>query len=102
MSGTSALIAMGIASSVLAGCATSTTAQQEQDHLRAQIGGLQSQVAALRSQVDELHNRQQALEERTWDQGGRVRPAAETPAARRPHAVLTAKEIQLALQRAGY
>lgn len=78
------------ASVTLAGCAT--LSPQEQDQLRAQVGGLQSQVAALNSQVEELRTRQQALEGRAWDQGVRVA---------RSHAVLTGKEIQLALQRAG-
>ena len=94
----------GAALASLAGCAT--LSPQEQDQLRAQVGGLQSQVAALNSQVEELRTRQQSLEERAWERG--VRPTASAapvtevaPAAPVSHRVLTGKEIQLALQHAG-
>lgn len=98
-----AMIGLGLAGLALAGCATSGGSLDGQDPLRTQVGGLQAQLAALSSQVEELRTRQQALETRTWEEGGRVRAAAETRPARRPQAVvLTAKEIQLALQRAGY
>lgn len=84
----------------LAGCAT--LGPQDQDRLRTQVGGLQSQVAALNSQVDELRARQQALEERAWDRGARLASSASAPqSAPAPHRVLTGREIQLALQRAG-
>jgi len=98
----SAVIGLAIASVGLAGCATSGAAQRGQDQLQVQVAGLQSQVAALTSHVEELRSRQQALEGRAWDQGVRVSSAAETRTARRAYVVLTAKELQLALQRAGY
>lgn len=85
-------IGITLASVAVMGCATSMTAQQEQDQLRAQVSGLQSQVAALNSQVEELRARPRSPEDRAWDAGG----TAKT------HLVLTAKEIQLALRRAGY
>lgn len=95
-----------IASVVLVGCAT--TNPQEQDQLRAQVGGLQSRVAALNSQVEELRTRQQSLEERAWEHGARpvsttaAASSSETgPEAPVSHRVLTGKEIQLALHHAG-
>ncbi|MBI4227756.1 MAG: peptidoglycan-binding protein [Candidatus Omnitrophica bacterium] len=84
---------------LLAGCATINP--QEHDQLRAQVGGLQSSVAALTSQVEELRARQQALEGQAWDRG--IRPLPARPSADAPgHRVLTAREIQQALQRAGF
>lgn len=96
------LVVVVVAGVALAGCATvMRTSQQEQEELRAQVGTLQSQVAALSSQVEELRSRQQSVEDRAWDQG---RPVAvqQGSAPRRIQTVLTAKEIQLALSRAGY
>lgn len=94
------MIGLGLAGIALAGCMTTQGASQEHGQLRTQVTALQSQVAALDSQVNELRDRQQTIEERAWDQGQRVAPTPS--AAKRPHVVLTAKEIQLALQRAGY
>lgn len=93
---------MMIAGLALAGCATSMTAQQSQDQLRTQVATLQSQVAALTSQVEELRNRQQSLEARAWDQGIRLVPKGQARPGGLRRTVLTAKEIQLALTRAGY
>ncbi|MBI4313821.1 MAG: peptidoglycan-binding protein [Candidatus Omnitrophica bacterium] len=97
---------LGLAGVSLAGCATtSQSARLENEQLRTQVAGLQSQVAALDSQVDELRTRQQSLENRSWEQGTRLSsiPSLESRGGgRKGHAVLTAKEIQLALQRAGY
>ena len=98
-----AIVGIIVGSLALAGCATSKVAQQEQEQLRNQVAGLQTQVAALNSQVEELRTRQQSIEDRTWDQGTRTATAvAEGRTSRKTHTVLTAKEIQLALQRAGY
>ncbi len=83
----------------IAGCAT--TGGGAASDVRAQVGTLQTQVAALTSQVEELRSRQRTIEDRTWDQGMKVTPAAESP-TKRGRVVLTAKEIQLALHRAGY
>ena len=91
-----------VAGAALAGCATTSTgAHVEQDQLRAQVNTLQSQVAALSSQVEELRGRQRSVEDHTWEAGGRV-AVADAHAAKHSRVVLTAKELQLALQRAGY
>ena len=97
-----AMVGLMIAGVGLTGCATTKAAQQDQEQLQAEVGTLQSQVAALTSQVDELRTRQQSIEDRAWDQGVRTSSVAEPRTTRRAHTVLTAKEIQLALQRAGY
>ena len=94
-----AVVGFILVGAALAGCAT--LSPQEQDQLRAQVGGLQAKVAALNSQVEELRTRQQSLEERAWDRGARPTPSAEAAPVPSSHRVLTAKEIQLALQRAG-
>lgn len=96
------LLTASVALAPLAGCATTTP--QEQEQLRAQVGGLQSRVAALNSQVEELRTRQESLEERAWDRGARPRVASAeaAPAAPSSHRVLTGQEIQLALQHAGF
>lgn len=96
--GTVGLLGVGL---LAAGCATTTP--QEQDQLRAQVGGLQAQVAALNSQVEELRMRQRALEERAWDHGARPAPigAARLSPGMPSRRVLTAREIQQALKNAG-
>ena len=100
------LATLGLIGISLVGCATtSKSALQENDQMRTQVASLQSQVAALNSQVDELRSRQQSLDNRSWEQGTRLTsiPSSEAAhAGRKSHTILTAKEIQLALQRAGY
>ena len=96
---------LGVVALGLSGCETMKGAQQDQDQLRTQVGTLESQVASLSSQVEELKTRQQSVEDRAWDAGARVTTASattESKTTRKGRTVLTAKEIQLALQRAGY
>ena len=77
------LTVVGVVTAMLALAGCATLGSQDQNQLRAQVG------------------RQQALEGRAWDRGARPAAAVASAPAPTTHRVLTGREIQLALQRAG-